>query len=641
METKPVVRAILPAILACAIPAMTLDRAGADCAIVADPLENSASILDAGGSISGSASFAPAVKGNGVILAGSGYVNYSSTAFNASTGTVTMWIRKNAIDTNGGLFQIGILGQPNSVGVAYADDDDIKFEAFAPGGLSATVVAGNQLSLSSWIHLTATWRSDPDGTDIWLFIDGRFQGYNRLDAPLNPSVSQTQVGIGGTYGLANIRVDEFRFFDWRLTDDEVYAEYVVSADRHLPMPTAKPQSAGPVQVAGKSLFVNGQPYTVKGVGYQPIPIGSDIDQAVIDYIYTNPEILQRDMTLLRAMGANTIRTWTQPPDEALLDACYNGGIHPIHVIVGFWVPQHAGVNYSHPATAAAIEADFRALVNQFKAHPAVLAWGIGNENNLTYARPLSEWYSLANTLAAAAYEEEGASYHPCIIVNGGMRDLGDTAHDSDDASLDMVDIWGANIYPGGSFHCSFIYFDDLSTKPLVATEYGIDALDNRIQLEYEAVHSQYIVAQWRELHGGCLGGTVMAFTDEWWKAGNPAVQDPGGYGTGFHPDGFSNEEWWGIFRPVDNGPGPDVLQPRQAVDDLAAEFLGPPGDMNCDGAIDAADVERFARALTNAEEYDLTSPECPSFKADMNADLLTNGADVAGFVDVLLSFVTP
>ena len=39
----------------------------------------------------------------------------------------------------------------------------------------------------------------------------------------------------------------------------------------------------------------------------------------------------------------------------------------------------------------------------------------------------------------------------------------------------------------------------------------------------------------------------MAYSDEWWKAGNPDTHDPGGYHTDAHPDGYSNEEWWGIF----------------------------------------------------------------------------------------------
>ena len=55
----------------------------------------------------------------------------------------------------------------------------------------------------------------------------------------------------------------------------------------------------------------------------------------------------------------------------------------------------------------------------------------------------------------------------------------------------------------------------------------------------------------------------MAYSDEWWKAGDPCTHDNGGYKTWAHPDGYSNEEWWGIMRTVDNGSGPDIMQPRK------------------------------------------------------------------------------
>lgn len=548
-----------------------------------------------------------------------------------------MWIRKNAPDPTGGLFQIGVLGQPGSVGLAYANDTDLILQCHGAGGRSAMVAVSNELSVSLWKHCVAAWRNDGSGLDLWLFVDGRYVGYSRLDAILNLSVAQMQVGVAAIYGLANVRIDELRFFTWRLSDDEVFAEYVVSAGRHHPMPTAKPRSTGPVQVAGKALSVNGQPYVIKGVGYQPTPIGTTISQSIIDFIYTDSQILARDMPILRSMGANTIRTWSQPPDQSLLDACYNGGVQPIRVIVGYWVPQYPGINYSDPATAAAIEVDFRALINQFKSHPALLAWGIGNENNLNYGRSLSEWYALANDLAGAAYEEEGASYHPCIVVNGGLQDLGDTAQGSDDAAMSMVDIWGVNAYPGESFHCFFRYFDQISAKPAIVTEYGIDVFDNRAQSEYEAVQAQFVVAQWRELRAGCLGGTAMAYSDEWWKAGEPATHDPGGYGTAAHPDGYSNEEWWGILRPIDSGAAPDELVPRQAYQALAHEFFGPPGDMDCDGAIDMRDIPPFVQAVIDPDNYHFVDPACPFSKADMNADAHVDGADIVGFVAALVS----
>ena len=65
----------------------------------------------------------------------------------------------------------------------------------------------------------------------------------------------------------------------------------------------------------------------------------------------------------------------------------------------------------------------------------------------------------------------------------------------------------------------------------------------------------------------------MSYSDEWWKgryAGdtacpadpNPALHSRCGFAATDQPDGYANEEWWGIVRVLDNGTGPDTVQPR-------------------------------------------------------------------------------
>lgn len=177
---------------------------------------------------------------------------------------------------------------------------------------------------------------------------------------------------------------------------------------------------------------------------------------------------------------------------------------------------------------------------------------------------LADWYALANHLAQTAYIEEGATYHPTIVVNGGMQGLGNVDYQSDNLSMDWVDMWGQNTYFGWDAHC-FDYYDRLSAKPLIFTEYGIDAWDNRAGTEYQAVQAAWDVHQYRQIRAACVGATVMAYSDEWWKAGDPNSHDFGGYGTGYHPDGYSNEEWWGMVSVQDNGNAPDSVQPHRCT----------------------------------------------------------------------------
>ena len=74
----------------------------------------------------------------------------------------------------------------------------------------------------------------------------------------------------------------------------------------------------------------------------------------------------------------------------------------------------------------------------------------------------------------------------------------------------------------------------------------------------------------------------MAYSDEWWKGkygqadkkhllcpeNDPAVHSHCGYTNANHPDGYANEEWWGIMRTVKNEGQPDLMQPRKIYDVL-------------------------------------------------------------------------
>lgn len=61
------------------------------------------------------------------------------------------------------------------------------------------------------------------------------------------------------------------------------------------------------------------------------------------------------------------------------------------------------------------------------------------------------------------------------------------------------------------------------------------------------------------------------------------------------------------------------------------------GDLNCDGVVDLADISPFALALLDLDLYVQAHPECPLAAADTNGDANIDGADIAGFVSLLLS----
>lgn len=64
--------------------------------------------------------------------------------------------------------------------------------------------------------------------------------------------------------------------------------------------------------------------------------------------------------------------------------------------------------------------------------------------------------------------------------------------------------------------------------------------------------------------------------------------------------------------------------------------IPPAGDLNCDGAVNIADVDPFALALVDASAYAASYPECNLLVGDFNDDEVVDGSDIQGFVDALL-----
>ncbi len=61
----------------------------------------------------------------------------------------------------------------------------------------------------------------------------------------------------------------------------------------------------------------------------------------------------------------------------------------------------------------------------------------------------------------------------------------------------------------------------------------------------------------------------------------------------------------------------------------------PPGDLTCDGQINAFDIDPFVLALTDPAGYALAYPDCDAGLADINGDGSVNVFDIDPFVELL------
>jgi len=115
------------------------------------------------------------------------------------------------------------------------------------------------------------------------------------------------------------------------------------------------------QEGGYTLLRDGKPYFIKGAG------GTSF------------------MDRLKAYGGNSIRTWSTHDAQQVLDDAQRLGL-TVTMGLSMGTERH-GFDYDDTAAVAEQLNRVRQEVLKYKDHPALLAWGIGNELNLHYTNP--------------------------------------------------------------------------------------------------------------------------------------------------------------------------------------------------------------------------------------------------------------
>jgi hypothetical protein len=290
-----------------------------------------------------------------------------------------------------------------------------------------------------------------------------------------------------------------------------------------------------VQLDGRRLLINGAPYEIRAVGWNPVPKGRTHPPRSVDF----EAAVERDATMMQAAGFNTVRTYVPLTSRATLDVLHRHGLMVIDSV------------YAYGGDAPSVVLD---RVRAVADHPALLAWAVGNEwnyNKLYQQGTLSFEQARDKLNAVMAAIRTVDTRLPIINVYGELPDAAVLA------AMPLTDIWALNVYRGLSFGDLFTRWAQRSTKPMMLGEYGADAYNARLPGEDQASQATATEALTREIHqawsgsgGVALGGALFEWSDEWWKdgAGQNTVHDVGGIapGGGPYPDSTFNEEWWGL-----------------------------------------------------------------------------------------------
>ena len=141
---------------------------------------------------------------------------------------------------------------------------------------------------------------------------------------------------------------------------------------------------------GYELIRNGENYYVKGAG---------------GYQYLNQ---------LKEIGGNSIRTWGVDNAKQILDDAHKLGIT---VCLGLWVGhERHGFNYDDEYAVEGQLESFKKTINEFKDHPALLMWAVGNEMDLFY-KNFKVWNAVEDI---AAMIKSVDKKHPIMTVTAGF-----------------------------------------------------------------------------------------------------------------------------------------------------------------------------------------------------------------------------
>lgn len=271
---------------------------------------------------------------------------------------------------------------------------------------------------------------------------------------------------------------------------------------------------------------------IKGVCYHPVAKGDTVRSfATID----------QDLALMKAAGMNTIRTYSPIAEVEVLDKIAAADMKLI-----------VGIGYNQEGFYDLLSGSYLEYVERFKNHEAILMWELGNEYNYHpewFEGDVENWYRTLQKATSEIHKLD--SVHPVATAHGEIPDSMAFAYGAE------VDIWGINVYRWDQAGTFMDEWKAITDKPFYYAEVGADSYMRTANQGFEegpnegaqAAALDTILDQILTRREDNAGVLIFSFTDGWWKAGNPGVQDIGGWApnsSGVPYDGAPNEEYWGI-----------------------------------------------------------------------------------------------
>jgi hypothetical protein len=277
-------------------------------------------------------------------------------------------------------------------------------------------------------------------------------------------------------------------------------------------------SAAPVPVKiipGKGIMRGSEPYFVKGAG------GTEKME----------ELVKR--------GGNSVRTWSTDGLAGILGSAQKNGLT---VCAGIWLESECSwFSYSKPDQCAVQTERVQKVVREFRDHPALLFWGLGNEEEGD-GKNAAYWKQL-DALAEMIHREDPA--HPAFTAVAGLSKEKSEGLNVHAPHMDFVGINTYGALPGLRKHLSEVKW----MRPWVVTEFGPQGFWERPKTQWGAPLEQTSTEK----------ATVMR--ESYQKAIAPAGDCWGGYAFLWGQKQEATSTWFGLFTSEgESTASVDVLQ---------------------------------------------------------------------------------
>ncbi len=374
------------------------------------------------------------------------------------------------------------------------------------------------------------------------------------------------------------------------------------------------------------MLVAGEPYFIRGMCYAPTMVGvkpwewnwlwsDENTNGVVDsyevWVDANKNGAQDpdeptlpDYQLLKEMGCNTIKLYITPAELVnfnylLMRKMFHD--YGIRVIVGNFLGAYCndsgadwdrGTDYTNKRQKENMRASVSNLVMKLRGEPWVLAWVLGNENNMEKSGDVN-----ATRTNASEYPETFARFldEVALMIHGldphhpvGIGNLLTGMVEYYGRLSPNIDWLGINSYIGeDGFGATWQKVRQKMNRPVVITEFGCDAYHTG-EGPNEDEQSRYVMKNWEDIvynsaghpgAGNAIGGFVFEWLDEWWKDSLNYFEDPVNRQTARavfpmpFPDGQAQEEWFGVMSQGAGNHSPFQRVPRKLYYDLQKAWI--------------------------------------------------------------------